>query len=112
MIKQKGGINMRVKVFRYSGENFQSSNFQEYDVPVPKDINWTIMDVLDYISLNLDSSLSYYKHSVCNHGICGRCLLKVNGIPKLACTCIANEYEELILEPKNNTTIIKDLICR
>ena len=29
----------------------------------------TVMDLLDYISQNIDPSLGYYRHSVCNHGV-------------------------------------------
>lgn len=103
---------MKVKIFRYDPSTDREGYYDEYDVPVPKDTNWTVMDVLDYISLNLDSSISYYKHSVCNHGICVRCALKVNGRTKLSCLCVANEYDELVLEPRSTESIVKDLVTK
>ncbi len=103
---------MKVKVFRYDHATDQESYFDEFEVPVPEDTNWTVMDVLDHISQNIDSSISYYKHSVCNHGICGRCIVKVNGKNKMACLCVANEYEQLTLEPAANAKVIKDLVIR
>ncbi|MCR1899745.1 2Fe-2S iron-sulfur cluster-binding protein [Irregularibacter muris] len=103
---------MKVKIYRFDYNKDQEGYFDEFEVPVPQEENWTVMDVLDYISFNMDSSIRYYKHSVCNHGICGRCTLKVNGRVKMACICVANEYDKLILEPMPNRKIIKDLVTQ
>jgi len=101
---------MKVKVFRMDPSTDREGHFQEYDVPVNKGERWTVMDVLDYIALHLDSSLSYYRHSVCNQGICARCSIKINGKVELACTHKVEE-EELILEPRNDR-VVKDLVTR
>lgn len=99
---------MEVKIFRYNPEEDSSPYFDEYIVPIPHDGSHTAMDVLDYIYKNLDGSLSFYRHSVCNQGICGRCLAKLNG--KVRFTCTYRVYEEsLAIEPKNDK-VIKDLI--
>lgn len=101
---------MRVKIFRFDPCIDKEGYFQGFSVPFSQDDHWTVMDVLDYISINFDSSLAYFKHSACDHGICGRCALKVNGQVKLACTCTINKDEELIIEPKNDSSIIRDLV--
>lgn len=101
---------MRVKVFRMDPSVDKEGYFQEYDVPVNKEEKWTVMDVLHYIALNLDSSLSYYRHSICNQGICARCLIKVNGKVKLACVYKVVE-DELILEPGSGK-LVKDLVTK
>ena len=101
---------MKIKVFRMDPSIDNNSYFQDYDVPVNEEEKWTVMDVLDYIILNLDSTLSYYKHSICNQGICGRCLLKVNGRARLACVHRVLE-DELLLEPINSK-VVKDLVTR
>lgn len=99
---------MKVKVFRFDISIDNEGYFQEYDVPVIEEEKWTIMDVLNFINLNLDSSLSYYRHSICNQGICGRCLVKINGKVGLACVNRVTS-DELVLEPKNSK-IVKDLV--
>jgi len=99
---------MRVRVFRMDPSVDKEGYFQEYDVPVNNKEKWTIMDVLDYIALNLDHSLSYYRHSVCNQGICARCSIRVNGKVELACTRKVVE-DELILEPRKDK-VVKDLV--
>lgn len=101
---------MKVKVFRFDPAKNQESYFQNFEVPVSSEEKWTVMDVLDYIVHNLDSSLSYYRHSVCNQGICGRCSLKVNGKAELACVYKVTDTE-LLLEPKSNN-IVKDLVTK
>ena len=71
----------------------------------------TVMDLLDYISQNIDPSLGYYRHSVCNHGVCGRCLLRVNGKPVLACIARVRDYGgDLLLQPAEGAQAIRDLV--
>lgn len=94
---------MRIRVRRTGGEN----RIDVFQVPAVEN-QWTVMDVLDYIALNLDPSLGYYRHSVCNQGVCGRCAVKVNGRAVLACTSKI-QGEDLLLEPINGK-VIRDLI--
>jgi len=103
---------MKVSVYRYEEQLIPEGRFDTFEVPIPAGDLWTVMDVLDYISLHLDPTLAYYKHSVCNHGICGRCLLRVNGTPKLACTCTVDPDSPLKLEPAANRQCVRDLVTR
>ncbi len=100
---------MRVKVYRYTPGDSQG-RYDSFEVPA--DQNWTVMDVLDYISLHHDATISYFKHSACNHGICGRCSVTVNGKTRLACLEIVNQYTELTISPGQNRRVIKDLVTR
>lgn len=84
------------------------NDYDEYDVPVQA--GTTVMDILDYIYDNLDSSLAYYRHSRCNQGICGRCAVKVDGKTVLACTAVVDyEKNNITLDPAGNN-IIRDLV--
>lgn len=98
---------MEVKILRYTPETGER-RYDRYDVPYTPEDGYTVMDVLDYIRERLDGTLSYYRHSVCNQGVCGRCAVKVNGAVTLACTCRA-ESDRLVLEPKNSH-VVKDLV--
>ncbi|WP_096636475.1 2Fe-2S iron-sulfur cluster-binding protein [Clostridium cochlearium] len=100
---------MEVKIFRCSDGNIENGYFDTFYVD-QKDRNITVMDLLDYISLHEDSSIAYYKHSACYHGICGRCTLLVNGKPKLACTESISNYDNIQLEPLKNRKLIRDLV--
>jgi len=99
---------MIIKVYRFDPDSGKKPFFQSFEVPAKPD--WTVMDALDYILLHHDSSLAYYRHSACDHGICGRCLLKVNSTPTLACTYTVGDVPELIIEPKNSN-IVRDLVA-
>lgn len=103
---------MEVTIERYNPDN-QSRFTSRFSVPVPLQECWSVMDVLDYISLKLDPSLSYYKHSACDHGICGRCSLAVNGKTRLACVEVVSGSDDcLALGPAPGRTPIKDLVTR
>jgi succinate dehydrogenase / fumarate reductase iron-sulfur subunit len=101
---------MLIKVYRFDPSLKENSHYDSFKVPVIADEQWTVMEILRYIQEHFDSSLSFYSHSVCNHGICGRCTLMVNGSPVLACTHTVSNETELILEPLKNKQIIKDLV--
>lgn len=101
---------MRVSITRFDIEASPKSWIQHYDVPLSGNGDHSIMDVLDYIYENIDGTLAYYRHSVCNQGICGRCAAKINGVVKLTCVYPARG-EELHIEPKNGT-LIKDLVVK
>ena len=81
-----------------------------YEVPNEVTGGMTIMDLLEYISLYIDPTLAYYSHSVCNHGVCGRCLLRAVNIPVLACTVKVGERESLRLGPADKSRIVRDLV--
>ena len=100
---------MIVKVYGYTLGDDQAAHYDSFEIPYCEEDEATVMDVLDYISVHLDHTLSYYKHSACNHGICGRCLVKVNGENKLACITKV-KGEQLLLEPVNKEKVMKDLI--
>ena len=100
---------MNVKVFRYNPER-NEEYYSEYAVPFDKSEGHTLLQILRYIFENMDSSLSYFSHCVCDRGICGRCVMDVNGSKKLACAYIP-ECDELIVKPKNDK-FIKDIVCK
>jgi succinate dehydrogenase / fumarate reductase, iron-sulfur subunit len=101
---------MQVKVYRFDPSIDKEPYFQTFEVLISKNEAWTVMDVLDYILRNYDSSISYYRHSICNHGICGRCALKINDRVRLSCTYEVSRFEDICIEPVPNKKIIKDLV--
>ncbi|MCC8060933.1 MAG: succinate dehydrogenase [Clostridiales bacterium] len=70
----------------------------------------TVMSLLNYLSVHCDTTIAYYHHSVCDHGICGRCSLLVNERVKLACVTAVADYEELRLGPVPGRRIVRDLV--
>jgi succinate dehydrogenase/fumarate reductase-like Fe-S protein len=101
---------MEVFIHRYNPDTGDKW-IDSFEVPT-EEKSMTVMDVLEYISANLDNTLGYYKHSVCNHGICGRCSLSINGRTRLACIELANNYDTLTLGPVPSRKLIRDLVTR
>jgi succinate dehydrogenase / fumarate reductase iron-sulfur subunit len=101
---------MIVKIQRFDEMISDKPYVETYNVPIEKNNRFTVLDLLRYIEENIDNTLSYYNHSTCNHGICGRCLLKVDGKNVLACTHLV-QNDEIEIFPKNDK-LIKDLITK
>lgn len=100
---------MRVDVHRYDPVANRKWT-DTYEVSTERSM--TVMDVLEEISSKMDNTLAFYRHSACNHGICARCAILVNGRARLACTEIANNYESLTLAPLAGRNMVRDLVTR
>ena len=92
-----------VKVFRFNPEHDKEPRFQQYKVPYDK--QKTVIDALEYIYENLDSSLAFRES--CKSGYCGICSLKVNGKACLACATYM--LKEMKIEPILRDKVIRDL---
>lgn len=99
---------MKVTIARFDPDSNRSWT-QEYEVDTSR-ASMTVMDVLSYIGEHLDPTLAYYKHSICNHGICARCSLQINGKVRLACTERVDAYESLDLKPVATYPVVRDLV--
>ena len=70
----------------------------------------TIMDLLCFISENMDPTLTFFQHSACGHGICKRCAVRANGRTVLACTAIVDHSQDLHLAPAGDRQPVRDLV--
>ncbi|TMH72130.1 MAG: hypothetical protein E6H57_03935 [Betaproteobacteria bacterium] len=95
------GDMIKAQVRRFSpGEQ---PYYETFEVPYQK---WMrVLDVLIYISEELDSDLSYRWY--CGSKMCGTCALRVNGREILACWAAAEP--EMTIEPLRNLPVIRDL---
>ncbi len=101
--------NYVFKIFRYDPNKDDKPRFDTFEVPKLSTIV-TVLDALNYIKQNLDSTISY-RHS-CRMAICGSCAMRVNGRPSLACITKLKTLntDEIKLEPLKKYEIIKDLV--
>jgi len=98
---------LQLEVMRYNPEQDKEPYFQHYEVPSPED--WAILDALNYIKENLDSTLSY--RWSCHMMVCGSCGMMVNGEPSLTCkTFIRDLPDRIRVEPLANFPIERDLV--
>ena len=74
--------------------------------PYDLKLGMTVLDVLNYVHDNLDSTLAY--SYCCRNGHCGLCAMNVNGKPALACRRAAEA--DMKLEPLRHFTVLRDLV--
>jgi len=85
---------------------YRSGDEPRYDVfKVPYQKWMRVLDVLIYISEELESDLSYRWY--CGSKMCGTCAMRVNGREILACWQAAEP--EMIIEPLRNLPVMRDL---
>ncbi len=100
-------MNTNLKVKRYDGEK---EWIQEYNINYTD--RTTLLEALMYIKDNIDPSLTFRVQ--CRSAICGTCAVKVGDKHILACRTkikdLLKESEEIMVEPANNLTVIKDLV--
>lgn len=99
---------MNVKVYRFHPGQDQEAHYDEFQINIQPEERKTVMDLLDYIGDEIDPGLSFYSHSACRQGICGRCAVKVNGKVVLACNTVLTG-QDVVLEPATSR-IVKDLV--
>jgi succinate dehydrogenase/fumarate reductase iron-sulfur protein len=107
----RGGKNMeevtkkvKVAILRSKPGTDEKQELKTYEVPLIG--KSSILNVLNYISENLEPALGYY--SSCRIGKCTGCAIVVNGKNRLACTTPV--IGDLTLEPLKKFKIIKDLV--
>lgn len=69
----------------------------------------TVLDALFRIQREMDSSLGF--RCACRVGMCGTCAVRINRIPRLACSTLVKslECDSVTVEPLANFPVIKDL---
>jgi fumarate reductase iron-sulfur subunit len=98
---------IQLEVLRYNPETDSEPRFQTYTVPCLNE--WVVLDALNYVKDNLDTTLSY--RWSCHMAVCGSCGMMVNGEPKLACKTFIHEYgDQIRVEPLANFPIERDLV--
>lgn len=96
-----------IEVLRYRPEIDSDPVLQSYRVPCHQE--WVVLDALDYIKNNIDSSLSY--RWSCHMAVCGSCGMMINGEPMLACKTFLREMgDKVLVEPLFNFPIERDLV--
>jgi fumarate reductase iron-sulfur subunit len=100
--------SIRLEVTRYRPETDSEPQLQEYDVPLRKE--WTILDGLNHVKNEVDTTLSF--RWSCRMGICGSCGMNVDGEPKLTCATFLSDYAPgpVRVEPLGNFPVVRDLV--
>ena len=102
-------MEVKFKVFRFNPETDEAPRYDVFTVSA--DVNDRIVDCLNKIRWEQDSSLAY--RMSCAHGICGSDGMTINGSPALACQKLVKDYDatqEIVVEPLMFFPVVKDLV--
>lgn len=103
LARLKPGDRIAVRVLRANPAEGGEPYFESFEVPYEK---WMrVLDVLLYISEELESDLSYRWY--CGSKMCGTCAMRVNGREVLACWAAAEP--DMTIEPLRNLPVLRDL---
>ncbi len=96
------------KVFRFDPSTDAAPYYKEYEVPYEDDGSgfMTGLQVLHYIYENIEPIAYDFN---CRGSLCGRCSMRIDGKPGLACYTPLQPGEHTF-EPLGNLPIIRDLI--
>ena len=98
---------LTLEVMRYDPEQDTEPYFQSYSVPCEQD--WAILDALNYVKEEIDTTLSY--RWSCHMMVCGSCGMMVNGEPSLTCKTFVRDLPDHVrIEPLANMPIERDLV--
>jgi len=92
-----------VNISRYNPTRDDQPTIKKYSVPRLE--QGTVLEALQYIYEELDSTLLFSYG--CRYQLCGKCTIKINGKPGLACDTILEDG--MLLEPLDNFPVIRDL---
>lgn len=107
LVSTKNVTTKHISVKRYLPDTSAEPYWQAYDLPV--DDSTSLLDALNHIKEQLDSTLSY--RWSCRMAICGSCGVMVNGIPKLGCKTFLRDYEgDIRIEPLSHFPVQRDLV--
>ena len=103
-----GNKTVRMEVLRYRPERDSEPFYQSHEVPSVSDMS--VLQGLQYIKDELDSSLSF--RWSCRMAICGSCGMMINGVPRLACRTFLRNYHSgnIRIEPLAHFPIERDLV--
>jgi fumarate reductase (CoM/CoB) subunit B len=98
------GDIVRVRIFRFDPTHDQQPHYDTFSVPYTRLMR--VLDVLNYISEDLEEDLAY--RWFCGVKKCGTCAVRVNGREVLACWEAAEP--EMTIEPLRHAAVVRDLV--
>ena len=98
---------VKVYIERYNPDN-DEQYLQAYEVPRGTKVR--VLDFINYIFEEIDSSLGYRRH-LCKAKMCNGCMMMVNDEPRLICWEYVSPNQDVIkLSPLKGRKVLKDLI--
>lgn len=99
-------MEVRLLVFRFNPGVDTVPYYSQYSLPWSEGL--TLLSAIRQIYETVDPTIAL-RNFFCGRGICGSCLLKVNGIEKKSCHVVLEAGKEYLVEPPGKYPVIRDL---
>lgn len=97
-----------VQIYRYDPDKDENPTYDTYEINTA-DCGPMALDALLHIKNNIDTSLTFRRS--CREGICGSCVMNIDGTNTLACTkSICDIKGTISINPLPHMPVIKDLV--
>lgn len=102
--RMREGDYVHTRIYRFDPSRDSAPHYDSYKVPYSRLMR--VLDVLNYISEDLEEDLAY--RWFCGVKKCGTCAVRVNGREVLACWEAAEP--EMTIEPLRHAPVVRDLV--
>ncbi len=97
----------QVTVYRYDPQCDAEPSAGVYEIDVDDEI--TVLQALSQIYERCDPSLAYRRCN-CYRGVCGECLVSVDGRNRRACSVVVRPGDAVVVRPAKGYPVIRDLV--
>jgi succinate dehydrogenase/fumarate reductase-like Fe-S protein len=98
---------VQLKVFRLNPEKEEDASYVTYEIEGQD----SLLMALRFVREHIDPSLAF-RDFHCAKGVCGSCIMRVDGKPRKACETMLISGRTYLIEPLEGKRIIKDLVVR
>ncbi|HWQ43597.1 MAG TPA: 2Fe-2S iron-sulfur cluster-binding protein [Desulfosporosinus sp.] len=102
-------MDIRLKVFRFDSDLDAEPYYSNYTLPWTDGL--TLLMAIKRIYETIDPTLGF-RNYFCGRGLCGSCLMTVDGRVKKSCHVILEADREYLVEPLKNYPVIRDLVVQ
>ncbi|HWR28449.1 MAG TPA: 2Fe-2S iron-sulfur cluster-binding protein [Negativicutes bacterium] len=100
-------MKINLKVLRFNPEVDSLPYYQTYVLPWTEGL--TLLKAVKKIYETIDPTLGY-RNYFCGRGLCGSCVMTVDGVVKKSCHVVLEPGKEYLVEPAKNYPVIRDLV--
>ena len=100
-------MNISLKIFRFDPETDSLPYYKTYTLPWTEGL--TLLMAVKKIYETIDPTLGF-RNYYCGRGLCGSCVMTVDGTVKKSCHVVLEGGREYLVEPAKNYPVIRDLV--
>ncbi|MGI6555135.1 MAG: 2Fe-2S iron-sulfur cluster-binding protein [Bacillota bacterium] len=100
-------MEVRLKVFRFNPQVDTVPYYSRYTLPWTEGL--TLLSAIRQIYETVDPTIGF-RNYFCGRGLCGSCLMTVDGVVRKSCHVVLEAGREYLVEPPRKYPVIRDLV--